>query len=186
MYLFDSKNVTRDTAGNKCYEAYYLENIPVTNCVLPAGDELYFANGKYWCKFNADIDGHDAYYDDGTYDDSLHIVSGDQIVWCRWIGKLDDDNYPQYFKNLSKKGVVVTVLAQDESTVNIYLSKDGDEYIQTAKMADMETDDITIDIYPLKKIKKYKRLRFMVENDEPEPFGLVKIVKTWTLGNYAK
>lgn len=186
VYMLDADNMTRDTAGNKCYEGYFLDNVPATNVVLPTRDTLYFANGKYLCKFNTDIEGHQAYYDDGTYDASLHLVFGDRIVGCMWEGKLDDDNYPQYFKNLSKKGVVVTVLAQDESSVNIYLSKNGDEYIQTAKMADMETDDITIDIYPLKKIKKYKRLRFRIENDEPEPFGLVKIVKTWSLGNYAK
>lgn len=186
VYMLDADNMTRDTAGNKCYEGYFLDNVPATNVVLPTRDTLYFANGKYLCKFNTDIEGHQAYYDDGTYDDSLELVFGEQIVGCMWEGKLDDDGYPQYFKNLSKKGVVVTVLAQDESSVNIYLSKNGDEYIQTAKMADMETDGITIDIYPLKKIKKYKRLKFRIENDEPEPFGLVKIVKTWSLGNYAK
>ena len=48
------------------------------------------------------------------------------------------------------------------------------------------TDDLLIDVYTLKKVKKYKRLQFLIENDSPEPFGLIKIIKTWTMGNYAK
>ena len=185
-YLFDADNVTRDSAGNRCYEAYYLENMPVTNCVMPANNDLYFANGKYWCKFNTDIEGSDAYYDDGTYDENLNLVFGEHPVSCVYETKLDDDDRPQYFKNLNKKGVVITVLAQDDSSVDVYISKNGDDYIHTEKMTNMETDGITIDVYPLKKVKKYKRLKFRIVNDKPEPFGLVKIVKTWTLGNYAK
>ena len=37
-----------------------------------------------------------------------------------------------------------------------------------------------------KKIKKYKRLQFVIENNEPEAFGIVSVIKSYTIGNYAK
>ena len=193
MYLLDSNNEYRDGAGNRCYEGYYCTNIPATGVVMPAGNELYFAyndsdNSQYhWCKFNHDIGTNDAYYDNATYNGSLVRQSGGTVVKCSWASKLDDDGMPQYFKNLSKKGCVVTVLGYTKSSVNVYFSKDGSEdWIQTAKMADVPTNTTGIDVYTLKKVKKYKRLRIRVTNDEPEAFGLNKITKTWTLGNYAK
>ena len=37
------------------------------------------------------------------------------------------------------------------------------------------------------KIKNYKRLQFIVENDEVnEGFGIFQIVKTYKVGSYAK
>lgn len=38
-----------------------------------------------------------------------------------------------------------------------------------------------------KKVKKYKRLQIVVENNTIyEPFGILKITKTYTVGNFSK
>lgn len=181
VYVFDANNVSRDLAGNRCYEGYYLEGVPATRCVLSDGDELYFANGSSWCMFNTDLTDEFAYYDDYVSPDERGAA-----VVCTYRTKLDDDGYPQYFKNLNKKGVVITVQANESSSVNVYLSKNGEDDLLPVKTLNAPTDALKIDVYTLKKVKKYKRLQFLIENDCPEPFGLIKITKTWTMGNYAK
>lgn len=181
VYVLDANNISRDLAGNKCYEGYYLEGIPATRCVLTDDDELYFASGSDWCMVNTDLDDEFAYYDDYVNSDER----GSAVV-CSYRTKLDDDGYPQYFKNLNKKGVVITVQANDISSVSVYLSKNGEDDVLPVKTMNAMTDDLLIDVYTLKKVKKYKRLQFLIENDSPEPFGLIKIIKTWTMGNYAK
>ena len=37
-----------------------------------------------------------------------------------------------------------------------------------------------------KKFKKYKRLQFIIRNEEDEDFGVDEIIKNYTVGNYAK
>ena len=54
------------------------------------------------------------------------------------------------------------------------------------KELDSVESDIPIDIFPKKKMKKYKRLQIIVENNKNESFGVSEIVKSYTLGNYAK
>ena len=183
--MLDAYNMSKDTANNKCYESYYLEGIPATGCVLAHEDTLFFASGKYWCKFNDDLSDEDAYYDDAVYDEDTKSYTGNPVV-CSYRTKLDDDGYPQYFKNMNKKGCLVTVRSYDASSVSVYISKNGEEEMLPVKTMNVHTDYLTIDMYILKKIKKYKRLQFLIENDKPEPFGLIKVIKTWTMGNYAK
>lgn len=189
-YVLDSKVISKDEAGNRCYECYYWDNIPATT-FLAYGENLWFgtADGK-WCRFNTDIDADPAYCDNGTFidhEDTIEYVEGTGTpVTARFTTILDDDSKAQYFKTMNKKGAVCTLLQQTASSVNIYYSKDGEENVLFSKVTPQYTDQTEIDVYPLKKVKKYRRLSLTFENDKMQAFGLIKFTKGWYLGNYAK
>ena len=44
----------------------------------------------------------------------------------------------------------------------------------------------TADFFMKKKIKKYKRLQIILENNKAEPFGVTNVVKSYTIGDLAK
>ena len=188
-YILDSNVATRDQAGNRVYEAYYWDNVPATS-FLAYGENLWFGteDGR-WCRFNTDFDDYSAYIDDGEYDEDAesieYIPKTGTPVTAVYKTALDDDNYPQYYKNLNKKGCVITMLPSEGSSVEAYFSKDGEEPILFTK-ASVGTNKTKIDTYTLKKVKKYKRLQFIFKNSKAEPWGLVKFVKTWSMGNFAK
>ena len=49
------------------------------------------------------------------------------------------------------------------------------------------SDDTAQDAFFKKKVKKYKRLRIVVKNDAIyEPFGILGITKTYSVGNFSK
>lgn len=147
-----------------------------------------------------------------TYDDdSVEVTINDgieigykewtgEIVTCRWASAFDDDGSPQMLKTLNKKGTMVTVVPHYRSSVEVTLVKDGDEFeyigIFETDMFSFEQIDFTrftfssntvaADVFPKKKIKKYKRLQIILENNRAEPFGITNVVKTYTVGNYAK
>ena len=189
-YVLDSKTVSRDTAGNRCYESYYWNNIPAI-LFLAYGEHLFFgtADGK-WCRFNTDVSGDAVYCDNGTWVDrgeSMEYVDGTGTpVTARFTTILDDDGKPQYFKTLNKKGDVCTLVQQTASSVNIYYSKDGADKVLFSKVVPQTTSQREIDVYPLKKVKKYRRISFTFENTKMQPFGLIKFIKAYTIGNYAK
>lgn len=121
-------------------------------------------------------------------------------VQARWCSVYDDDGAPQKLKTYMKKGSMITIVPHYKSGCEITLAKDGDvfEYLGSfdADMQSFESIDfsrftfssnaVAFDKFTKKKIKKYKRLQIQVENNNPEPFGITKIVKTYTFGNYAK
>lgn len=189
-YVLDSKVISKNSAGDRCYECYYWDNIPAT-IFLSYGEHLWFgtADGK-WCRFNTDIEDDAAYCDNGTFVDhgaTLEYEEGSGVpVKAQYTTVLDDDGRPQYYKTMNKKGAVCTLLQQTASSVDIFYSKDGEDNVLFQKVIPQTTDQRQIDIYPLKKVKKYKRLAFTFENSKMQPFGLIKFVKGWYLGNYAK
>ena len=189
-YLLDSKTVSRDNAGNRCYEGYYWDNVPATT-FLAYGEHLWFGTSDgNWCRFNTDIDEDCAYCDNGEFTDhgeTIEYTEGTGTpVTARFTTILDDDGRPQYFKTMNKKGAVCTLLQQTASSVDIYYSKDGEDNVLFTKVVPQTTDETEIDVYPLKKVKKYRRLALTFENNKMQPFGLIKFVKSWQLGNYAK
>ena len=118
-----------------------------------------------------------------------------------WSTPLDDDNYPQYFKTLNKKGTLLTLMPYDRTSVKVRIIKDGIE----AAALETETFDIfnwtLIDFSRFtfngnttaqndhfnKKIKKYVRLQIILENEGIyEPFGILGITKTYSVGNFSK
>jgi hypothetical protein len=102
---------------------------------------------------------------------------------------------------MTKKGCLVTLKPYARSSGTIYIAKDGNarEKLRSGIMDIFDFNDIDFDrftfntndspkdIFFRKKVKKYKRLQIIVENDAVnEGFGILQIVKTYTVGNYAK
>ena len=192
-YVLDGKNKAykqRSTVVNDySYECYYWTNIPA-NCLLSVNGELYFGttDGKI-CKFNTDKQGMDRYNDDG------------KAIVASWATKNDDDGAPHLYKSMTKKGCLVTIKPYARSSGSIYVMKDGNsrQFLRSGTMDILDWDDVDFerftfntndspqDIFFKKKVKKYKRLQIIVENDAlNEGFGILQIVKTFTVGNYAK
>ena len=192
-YVLDGKNKSykeRSIASyDYSYECYYWTNIPAVSLLSVKGD-LYFgtADGRI-CKFNTDKDKMDRYNDDG------------QAIVASWSTTNDDDNAPHLYKSMTKKGCLVTIKPYTRSSGTIYVSKDGNprQMLRRGLMDILAWDDIDFerftfntndspqDIFFKKKVKKYKRLQIIVENDGVnEGFGILQIVKTFTVGNYAK
>lgn len=192
-YVLDGKNKSykeRSTASyDYNYECYYWTNIPAI-CLLSVAGELYFgtADGKI-CKFNTDIELLTKYNDDG------------KPIIASWATLNDDDDAPHLYKSMTKKGCLVTIKPYTRSSGTIYVCKDGNprQFLKKGTMDILDWNDIDFDrfsfntndspqdIFFKKKVKKYKRLQIIVENDAlNEGFGVLQIVKTFTVGNYAK
>lgn len=138
------------------------------------------------------------YYADVRVDDKS-VWTGTPVC-CKWCSTFDDDGAPQKLKTLNKKGTMVTVAPHAHSSVELTLIKDGNDVrhlgIFETDMLSFEridltrftfnSNDVVADVFPKKKMKKYKRLQFVLENNRAEPFGITNVVKTYTVGNYAK
>lgn len=191
-YILDSKQLTsttRRTDIDYSYECYYWTNIPA-KCLLSSGNELYFGTeeGKI-CKFNSDIQGVSKYNDDG------------KAIKAYWSTKNDDDGATYRYKTMQKKGGFTTLKPMSRSSAKIYAIADGNgrRFLKSDTMdifdfgdIDFErftfnTNDSPQEIFFKVKIKDYKRLQFIVENDElNEGFGIFQITKTYKVGSYAK
>lgn len=191
-YILDSKQLTttsRRTDIDYSYECYYWTNIPA-KCLLPTGNELYFGteDGRI-CKFNTDIQGVSKFNDDG------------KAIKAYWSTKNDDDGATYRYKTMQKKGGFTTLKPMSRSSAKIYAIADGNgrRFLKSGTMdvfdfgdVDFErftfnTNDSPQEIFFKVKIKNYKRLQFIVENDEiNEGFGIFQIVKTYKVGSYAK
>lgn len=205
-YVLDGRNKSQDKYNNTdyLYESYYWENIPAKVFYVYEG-ELYFgtSDGRL-CRFNTDIPNRTAYCDNGTLvksDTGVKSMTGGVAIPCEWSTPLDDDGKPQYFKTLNKKGTMLTLLPYERSSVEVTLIKDGGEPIKVGTFyADMHTwelidftrfsfnsDDTAQDAFFKRKVKKYKRLRIVVKNNTIyEPFGILGITKTYSIGNFSK
>lgn len=180
-YIMDStqKNSWATERSNLQYECYYWENVPATAFCIH-NSELWFgtADGKL-CKFKSASEyGNEAYNDDGMPIESY------------WTTILDNDGATHFFKNLQKKGCLVTVQSMDSAIANtsaeVYIKADDSTPIYIGAIA-AEGAGIPQDFYTKKKIKKYKRIQFIVKNDLlNESFGVQEIVKLYTMGNYSK
>ena len=191
-YILDSKQLTttsRRTDIDYSYECYFWTNIPA-KCLLSSGSELYFGteDGKI-CKFNSDIQGVSKYNDDG------------EAIRAYWSTKNDDDGATYRYKTMQKKGGFITLKPMSRSSAKVYAIPDGQgrKFLKSGTMdvfdfedVDFErftfnTNDSPQEIFFKVKIKNYKRLQFIVENDEVnEGFGIFQIVKTYKVGSYAK
>ena len=191
-YLLDSKQRTTKSRNNSSfvYEGYYWENVPAT-CFLAIDGKLYFGteDGRI-CKFNTDYDKVSRYSDDG------------QPIVAVWSTVSDDDGHPQRLKTMVKKGCAVTVKPFTRSSAKIYVRTEKDaieKYIREGTMDIFDWEDIDFerftfnandapqDIMLKKKIKKYKRLQFIIQNDVVnEGFGVFQISKAYTVLGLAK
>ena len=71
------------------------------------------------------------------------------------------------------------------SATKVYIRKDNDDPLEIKRTFN-QSSMIPSELFMKKKIKKYKRLQFILVNEESEDFGVDSIVKNYTLGNYAK
>lgn len=103
-----------------------------------------------------------------------------------WSTIADDDGMVHFFKNLAKKGFVISILPETLSGVGVYVKPDEKEPIFLGNI-DVGKTTLPYDIFGRKKVKKYKRLQIICENGVyNDGFALDQIVKTYTLGNYSK
>ena len=126
VYVLDSRHVASDRRGNTnyAYEAYYWENVPA-KCVCVANENIYFGteDGKL-CRFK-DTGEMTDYSDGSHYDETQQMQVGGVAIHARYATKNDDDNAPQYFKTMMKKGSMCTVAPYFKSSVDVYIMADG-------------------------------------------------------------
>lgn len=209
MYLLDSRQKTSDNRGNTSfnYEGYYWDNCSVKSmCVLDG--VLYFSGDNGLCRFKTN-----SYTDDTKAVVEGEVVVTATPVDAVWSTCDDDDNLPQYRKTATKKGSYVVVapysvtgftmsaiidgggleLAQTTGNILFTEVQDSDVYTWSGDFTDIDFTNFTFYVanggvyVPFtKKIKKYRSLKLVFENDENQPFGLYKIVKTVEYSQYAR
>lgn len=114
-------------------------------------------------------------------------VSGGVSIYASWGTIADDDGSAHYLKNLMKKGSLVALLPIGKpSSVEVTIIADGNRRFY---IGGIESQGFILPLhkYTKKKVKKYKRLSIICENNEyNEGFGIDQIIKSYTVGNYAK
>jgi hypothetical protein len=136
-------------------------------------------------------------YNGTTYEEAY--VLG--VITASWSTPADNDGTTQYYKTLQKKGSGCTVYPYGRSKVTAYLERDGlalvkvgDYYADVFDWENIDFRRITFigghtprDDFFRKKMKKYKRLKIILVNDElNEGFGVMEIFKTYLVTRFAK
>ena len=176
--------------------------------ITPDEDEKYTIMGEVYVD-----DGEiivDPEYNDGTYQKyDVFSYTGSVYqseytvapIYAVWSTPLDNDGATNYFKTLQKKGSGCTLYPFYRSSVDAYLQKDinAEVYIgsMTIDIDNWEDTDFTRfsfiaskaprDMFFRKKMKKYKRLKIILKNNQlDEGFGVQEIFKTYLFARYAK
>lgn len=184
-YVLDGsqKSSWANTKTNLQYECYYLDNIPA-QCFAKYNDELWFTDflGNV-CRFKTD---HDSFPYRDAYTIGEEISDNGVAIDAVWSTIADDDGAVHLFKNLQKKGVVISLLPQSDSGVDVYVKADDNEPILVGT-TDAKDYILPFDFYARKKVKKYKRLQFICRNNTlDDAFGIDQIIKSYTVGSYSK
>ena len=212
MYFCDSSNTytwNDDLPDTKRYYDY-ARNYDVETVKYAVGDSPTEEPTGDWLDEMPELQEGEYLWYVGILSNSGYLLTRDVLevgnnflgepVKAKWSSVFDDDGAPQKLKTLMKKGTMVTIVPHYKSGVKVTLVKDGDAFepleYKSANLTSFENIDfesfsfnanaIAFDNFTKKKIKKYKRLQIILENDKAEPFGITKIVKTYTVGNYAK
>lgn len=188
MYVLDGRHKDASRNGDNSYECYYFEGLPAITNMWQANGRMYFSNGTNTYVWNDDLDGELQYIDGLLWNVSYGRWMGGNPVKASWKSVLDGDGAPQYYKTLQKKGTMVTLAPPMQTSCQITLIRDAHDKIYAGRFngSTFSLSDAALDAFTKKKVKKYKRLQFVVENNEPEPFGIISIVKSFVLNNYAK
>lgn len=189
IYILNAESsMSRNHKYDTLYDCYFWTGIPMER-VLVNGDELFFSNGCKVCRLNTDKDEKERYSDDGA------------PIIARWATKLDDDGDITRYKTMIKKGNTVTVKPYARSSAKVYVRTENDVEKEvkygTADIFSWENIDFSRltfltsktlrEIIVNSKVKKYKRLQFIVENDAlNEGFGIIEINKHYAYGNFIK
>ena len=216
-------------ADSPIIEVYTPEDVDQATFEASPTDYFYIgSDGEYTrCTALSVYDPTEQYFTRSSQHETVNVP-----VRAEWSTILDDDGYLNFYKNLQKKGSVVSILptgykyvvsvideaaflknpeayytydgaeykhcsASDSFDVNetyyvkgasstkVFVKKDGDDPVEIERSFN-EASDIPSEMFIRKKIKKYKRLQFIVRNDDPENFGIDSIIKNYSIGNYAK
>lgn len=176
-YILDSaqKSSWENEKTNLQYECYYWENVPAV-CFAHYNDFLWFGDSfGNLCRFKTvEQDGLNAFNDNG------------KEISCEWSTIFDNDGATNYFKNLQKKGCLVTLAPMQKTGAKIYVKPDNKAEILIGTVS-CENETVPHEFYLNKKVKKYKRLQIIVRNDSlNEGLGIHEIIKVYTIGNYSK
>lgn len=200
-YVMDGRQQSTDPNKNSTYlyETYYWDNVPAVKLQAHHGDLWFMDNNSNICRFNTDINHRSKYSDDGVVENAR--IERGRAIKCRYATKLDDCYRPHYLKTMQKRGALITIAPHERTSVTVTLVKDGiDSYALEPYYFDIsdwnnvdystfsiETSNIAKDAFVRKKLKKYKRIQLVIENNEVnEPFGLINIIFSYTVGNLAK
>ena len=197
-YVLDGnqqKTWKSNDGGKYVYECYPWGNIPaVSLCVI--GEALYFgtADGRL-CRFNNDMvdsSGHilmRAFNDDGAAIDAY------------WETLADDDGFIGQYKTMRKRGCSVTIkpFARSSVQVSVRTERDTGRVVRYSTMDILSWEDLDFERFTFNgiespqtvmlnsKVKKYLTAQVIVRNAEVnEAFGVYKIEKVYTKGNYNK
>lgn len=118
-------------------------------------------------------------------DETVTVVKGAPIR-AVWGTIADDDGSAHYYKNLQKKGSVVSLMPMSNNGVKVYVIPDEKDRIFVGETT-AGNHVLPFNYYLRKKVKKYKRLQIVCENDTYDcGFGVDEIIKSYTMGSYAK
>lgn len=175
VYLLDGnqRNSWGNDKTNLVYEGYFWDNVPAKQ-FAKFKKGLWFTDGHNLCRFKTDDDER-PYNDNG------------EAIKAEWSTILDDDGSAYYYKNLKKKGSMLTLLPSENGTsCEVYMKVDNGVE-QIIGEANFDEISMPVDFYFNKKLKKYKRLQIIAKNEVPDQgFGIDQIVKLYTVGTYSK
>lgn len=78
-----------------------------------------------------------------------------------------------------------TYYVENRTKTRVSVKKDGNAEVEIKRKFGLQSE-IPSEMFTNKKFKKYKRLQFILRNEEAEDFGVDEIIKNYTVGNYAK
>lgn len=129
--------------------------------ILPVGGEPYISVGI----------NEDEFDEDKTI---YYILIDGEYVQCTEDSEFDEEE-TYYIINVN-------------TSAEVYIKKDAEEPIFVGEVNGQveETGDIPNELVVRKKIKKYKRLQFIIRNNKAEGLGIDNITKSYVVGNYVK
>lgn len=180
-------------------DAYSVDDVSLTSSVAPSEESYTDEHGITRTRFKFSLQTLSDTPEEGSVirygltdytvtaaDDEYATAQMGIAIDAVWSTIADDDGAVHYFKNLKKKGCVISLLPSSDSGVKIYIKPDSREPYFAGE-TDAKDFELPYDFYSKKKIKKYKRLQFICENDVlDDSFGVDQIIKSYTMGNYSK
>ena len=183
VYLLDGKQnkvylENSITGANYNYEAYHWTDLPAT-VWMPDGENLFFgtADGRL-CRLNTDIQGVEKYNDDGA---PVKAARATRVEFC--------GDFLRY-KTMVKKGSGLLLQPYSRASVRVYVRTDKSParkfFTGALDDYDWHGDELGADfsawegsrVVPFKKkVKKWKWIQIIVENDRVnEGFGIYGII----------
>lgn len=183
VYLLDGKQnkvylENSITGANYNYEAYHWTDLPAT-VWMPDGENLFFgtADGRL-CRLNTDIQSVEKYNDDGA---PVKAARATRVEFC--------GDFLRY-KTMVKKGSGLLLQPYSRASVRVYVRTDKSParkfFTGALDDYDWQGDELGADfsawegsrVVPFKKkVKKWKWIQIIVENDRVnEGFGIYGII----------